>query len=48
MIGRLEGRTSDKEITILKSLGIAIEDLAAADYLYHKADQEHLGTWVDF
>jgi len=42
------GRTSFDEITIFKSLGIAIEDLAAAAYVYRKAEQETAGTWVEF
>ena len=42
------GRTSPDEITIFKSLGIAIEDLAAAAYVYRKAQGEDAGTWVNF
>lgn len=42
------GRTSLDEITIFKSLGLAIEDLAAAAYLYRKAQKENAGAWVEF
>ncbi|MFL6193085.1 MAG: ornithine cyclodeaminase family protein [Thermoanaerobaculia bacterium] len=35
--GRVPGRRSDEEITLFKSLGIAVEDLAAGLYLYRKA-----------
>jgi ornithine cyclodeaminase len=42
------GRTSTEEITIFKSLGLAIEDLAAAAYVYQKAADQNLGKWVDF
>jgi ornithine cyclodeaminase/alanine dehydrogenase-like protein (mu-crystallin family) len=42
------GRTSRDEITLFKSLGIAIEDLAAAAYIYRKAERETAGTWVEF
>ena len=42
------GRTSRDEITLFKSLGLAIEDLAAAVYVYRKAEQETAGTWVEF
>jgi ornithine cyclodeaminase len=42
------GRTSRDEITLFKSLGIAIEDLAAAAYVFRKAEQETAGTWVEF
>jgi ornithine cyclodeaminase/alanine dehydrogenase-like protein (mu-crystallin family) len=42
------GRTSPDEITVFKSLGLALEDLAAAAYCFRKAREENLGTWVDF
>ena len=47
--GEKPGRTSPEEITIFKSVGIAIEDLAAAEYLYRKAKQEKKrGSWIEF
>jgi ornithine cyclodeaminase/alanine dehydrogenase-like protein (mu-crystallin family) len=48
LIGAAEGRTSREEITLFKSLGIAIEDLASAQFLYDKAKAAGAGTWVDF
>ncbi|MGI8919720.1 MAG: ornithine cyclodeaminase family protein [Pyrinomonadaceae bacterium] len=42
------GRKSPEEITIFKSLGIAIEDLFAAEYLYRKAQESNVGTWVEY
>lgn len=33
---------------MFKSLGIGIEDLAAAEYLYRKASELKAGTWVEF
>ena len=42
------GRTSASEITVFKSLGLAIEDVVCAEYLYRKAKEENAGTWVDF
>ena len=48
LIGAKPGRTSQDEITLFKSLGLAVEDLASADYLYRKAEQTGAGTWVDF
>lgn len=48
LAGEAPGRSSDEEITIFKSLGLAIEDLAAAQYLYDKARQLEQGTWVEF
>lgn len=46
--GDKPGRTSPEEITCFKSLGIAIEDLYAAEYLYRQAQQKRVGTWVEF
>src|SRR5436190_3332901 len=48
LIGACPGRTSPEEITIFKSLGLAIEDLAAAAHIYQKARDKSLGTWVEF
>jgi ornithine cyclodeaminase len=48
LIGAKPGRTSADEITLFKSLGLAIEDLASADYLYRKSRENGKGTWVDY
>lgn len=48
LIGDKPGRTSPEEITCFKSLGLAIEDLVAADYLYRKATEQKAGSWVEF
>ena len=48
LIGTKTGRTSASEITLFKSLGLAIEDVVSADYLYQKAQSQNAGTWVDF
>lgn len=37
LAGKIEGRRSPHDITIFKSLGLAVEDLAAADLVYRKA-----------
>ena len=42
------GRTSPEEITLFKSLGLAIEDLAAAALVYQTAADTNAGTWVEF
>ena len=47
LVGKVQGRTSPGEITLFKSLGIAIEDLAAAHYVLNKAREKNLGTWVE-
>ncbi|HJQ39902.1 MAG TPA: ornithine cyclodeaminase family protein [Thermoanaerobaculia bacterium] len=46
--GAAPGRTSRDEITLFKSLGLAIEDLASAAFLYEKARRVGSGQWVDF
>ena len=48
VIGTKPGRTSPSEITLFKSLGLAIEDVVAAEYLFRKATAASAGTWVDF
>ncbi len=48
LTGKTQGRTSENEITLFRSLGLAIEDLAAADYLYNQAVSKNLGTWIEF
>jgi ornithine cyclodeaminase len=48
LIGSSEGRRTADEITLFKSLGLAIEDLASAHYLYAQAKRERAGTWVEF
>lgn len=47
LLGKAPARTSPDEITLFKSLGIAIEDLAAAHAVYTAAAERGLGTWVD-
>jgi ornithine cyclodeaminase len=47
LTGTARGRTSPDEITLFKSLGLAIEDLASAAFLYEKARQSGRGVWVD-
>ncbi|MBQ4253805.1 MAG: ornithine cyclodeaminase family protein, partial [Erysipelotrichaceae bacterium] len=36
LCGKKEGRTSEEQITVFESLGMAAEDLAAADYVLGK------------
>jgi len=47
LAGTIPGRRSDDEITIFKSLGLAIEDVAAADHVYERAVREGAGLRVD-
>ena len=48
LTGKKPGRTSSQEVTLFKSLGLAVEDLAAANYLYQKARETNAGNWIEF
>ncbi|MFN0007256.1 MAG: ornithine cyclodeaminase family protein [Planctomycetota bacterium] len=47
LIGACDGRRSRDEITLFKSLGIAVEDLVVAHHLDRKAREAGVGTQVD-
>jgi ornithine cyclodeaminase/alanine dehydrogenase-like protein (mu-crystallin family) len=46
LLGTAEGRRSDDEITLFKSLGIGVEDLAAGELVLQRAEAEDAGTVV--
>jgi ornithine cyclodeaminase len=46
LLGTAEGRRSDDEITLFKSLGIGVEDLAAGELILRRAEAEDAGTVV--
>jgi ornithine cyclodeaminase/alanine dehydrogenase-like protein (mu-crystallin family) len=53
LLGSACGRASAEDITVFESLGLAVEDLAAAELAYHRAAEARdagteLGTWVGF
>ena len=48
LTGTAPGRRDEREITLFESLGLAVEDLAGAAYLYRKASRLGAGTWVEF
>lgn len=48
LVGSAPGRTSAAELTVFKSLGIAIEDLAAAEHVVARARATGTGTEVEF
>ena len=48
LAGTAPGRTSPDEITVFESLGLAVEDLAAAEYLVRRAQETGRGTNVEF
>lgn len=48
VIGKHPGRESDDEITLFKSLGLSVEDIAAADLAYHNAVLSGQGIRIEF
>jgi ornithine cyclodeaminase/alanine dehydrogenase-like protein (mu-crystallin family) len=48
LVGAAPGRTSNAELTLFKSLGIAVEDLAAAQHVVARARESGTGTEVAF
>jgi len=47
LAGVKPGRTDESEITLYKSIGIAIQDVAAAHLIYEKALRQGVGTTVE-
>jgi ornithine cyclodeaminase len=47
LLGRISGRRSSDEVTIFKSLGMAVEDVAAADLVYRRAEDTGAGTVLE-
>ena len=48
LIGKAPGRRSPEEVTLFKSLGIAVEDVASARHIYEKAKATGQGRWMEF
>ena len=48
LIGAAPGRESDEELTVFDSLGLAVEDLAAVEYLARRARETGAGVEVEF
>jgi ornithine cyclodeaminase len=48
LAGDAPGRTSEDEITVFESLGLAVEDLASAEYLVRRAEETGTGTSLEF
>ena len=46
LLGKHPGRDSREDITLFKSLGLAVEDLAAAHHLLERARAEGVGARV--
>jgi len=47
LVGRETARETTQDITLFKSLGLAVEDLAACHYIYEKATEKNTGTFVN-
>jgi alanine dehydrogenase len=47
-LGKVLGRVSRDDVTIFESLGIAIEDLAAAHFIHRRALETGSGTWLEW
>lgn len=48
VLGKIKGRTSPREITLFKSVGSAIQDLAVADRIYQKSRDLGFGEEIRF
>jgi ornithine cyclodeaminase/alanine dehydrogenase-like protein (mu-crystallin family) len=46
--GRVQGRPSAESITLFESMGIALEDIAAAQLVYRKAQEQGIGQELPF
>jgi alanine dehydrogenase len=44
VLGRVPGRDADADVTIFKSLGMAVEDVVAADLVFRRATETGAGT----
>ncbi len=48
LVGRSSGRTAPSEITLFKSLGLAIEDVTTAAMVVAKAKEQNVGTTLEW
>ncbi len=46
--GRVPGRLSQEGVTLFESMGVALEDIAAADLVYRKAREQGIGQELPF
>lgn len=46
VIGAVRGREQDDDRTLFKSLGLAVEDVAAARFIHERAVADGSGTWM--
>ncbi|MEE9169337.1 MAG: hypothetical protein V3U73_06195, partial [bacterium] len=48
LLNQIAGRKSEQEITLFKSLGLAVQDVASAYHIYQNLNKSGSGTWVEF
>jgi ornithine cyclodeaminase/alanine dehydrogenase-like protein (mu-crystallin family) len=48
IVGRFAARKHPQDVTLFKSLGVAIEDVAVAARVYARARAEGAGKWVEW
>jgi ornithine cyclodeaminase len=48
LLEKVKGRQSSGDVTLFKSLGLAVEDVAAAHHIYRKLSEHGVGKWVEF
>lgn len=48
LTGRKGGRANDEEITLFKSVGVAVEDIATASFVYERALAAGIGRSLEF
>ena len=48
LTGAKPGRSSAEEITVFESLGLAVEDLFAAEYVMRRAGETGRGASIEF
>ena len=46
--GTISGRENDEEITLFKSVGLAIQDISCASLVYEQAKEQGVGIEFDF
>jgi ornithine cyclodeaminase/alanine dehydrogenase-like protein (mu-crystallin family) len=44
---RAPGRQSPEDVTLFKSLGLGLEDIAVANRVYQKAKEVGVGRWLE-
>jgi ornithine cyclodeaminase/alanine dehydrogenase len=48
VVGRIAGRHGPNDITLFKSVGIGLEDVAVAKVVYDQAIADEIGSWLPF